>query len=106
MGAVSEFFDFLANGADLFFAGLRLHDDEHKFTLRVFRVGTAVSAVRSSEGRLPHPGCRKSRNISLPFRVAAPQMKQSKVNPVNERRKHPTKRLLTIQFEIPQESSS
>ncbi len=27
VGAVPERFDFLANGADLFFGGLRLHDD-------------------------------------------------------------------------------
>ena len=29
VGAVSKRFDFLANGADLLFGGLRLHDDEH-----------------------------------------------------------------------------
>jgi hypothetical protein len=29
VGAVSERFDFLANGADLLFGGLRLHDYEH-----------------------------------------------------------------------------
>jgi hypothetical protein len=29
VGAVSERFDFLANGADLVFRGLRLHDDKH-----------------------------------------------------------------------------
>src|SRR5271157_4782932 len=29
VGAVSESFDLLANGADLVFGGLRFHDDEH-----------------------------------------------------------------------------
>ena len=30
VGAVSERFDFLADGADLLFGGLRLHDNEHR----------------------------------------------------------------------------
>ena len=29
MRAIAQFFDFLANGADLFFGRLRLHDNQH-----------------------------------------------------------------------------
>jgi hypothetical protein len=34
MRPVSELCDFVANGAHLLFGGVRLHDDQHKFTLK------------------------------------------------------------------------
>jgi hypothetical protein len=46
MRAKAKCFDFLANGAHLFFGGLRLHDDEHVFTLK---------SVLYGDGRLACP---------------------------------------------------
>ena len=53
-GAEAERFDFLANGADLIFGGVRLHDDEHNFTWEKIYVGAvAPSASLRAGSRLP-----------------------------------------------------
>jgi hypothetical protein len=54
VGAVSERFDFLANGADLLFGGLRLHDDEHMGTPKV--ISLASGAAKGKQSRLARVG--------------------------------------------------
>src|SRR5690242_4883313 len=41
VSAISHLLDLLANGAYLLFGGVRLHDDQHKFTLGAKEVETA-----------------------------------------------------------------
>jgi hypothetical protein len=51
VGAIAERFDFLADGADLLFGGLRLHDYEHGGYPELFSLAFAVK-----QGKRPHPG--------------------------------------------------
>ncbi len=52
----AEGFDFLANGADLIFSRVRLHDDEHNFTWEKIYVGAVALRLRSGQA----PGCPSS----------------------------------------------
>jgi hypothetical protein len=49
MGAIAQLLDFFANGAHLFFGGLRLHDDEHNFTLGKISCGDSRRAIRRAK---------------------------------------------------------
>ena len=74
MRPVSQLFDLFANSAHLFFGGLRLHDDQHKFTLGTHRVGTAALGCpveRSSTGLIR---CAIPQDAALGFATLSPEV--------------------------------
>src|SRR4051812_5927806 len=73
MRPVPKFLDLLANRAHLFFGGLGLHDNQHRFTLREQRVGTG--RPRPS-GRAMLDGDWEKAPIKSTVARSAPQMGQ------------------------------
>src|SRR5580658_748812 len=68
MRTKAELFDLLANVVHLFFGGLRLHDNQHRFTLETKYVGTAAPGCPVERSSMAYRSLQEDRTLSLPSR--------------------------------------